>query len=296
MPYCSIDEAFPDTAQESGSIARKEERKRAKKCGGPALAFLKGMDEDAGKYDLDPDRQNLKPLPPSEKLVGSEGFVAEQNSQWKPKKETESEEEIKELVKNLVGQRVDDIIGQKGRNTMPRNLPKTTELPDRTKTMYGEKVPSYFGKSESDYEASNVKENKKSEGFADFSKSLNDNPGYQLGQADFLGSFGAVGVNKASGKATLTTPSVNDAWKPLTPSGARSSFFEYLPSPGGQAIAESTLFSKDEKETLLKKLDLLFARLEDLESKRNEYAHAEISLFVFSGLFLLFGIESLRKM
>ena len=111
-----------------------------------------------------------------------------------------------------------------------------------------------------------------------------------------MGSFGAVGLEKSAGKSTLTTPSVNDAWKPLTPSGARTSFFELLPSPGGEQISSSySSFSKDEKETLLKKIDTLFAKLEDLESQRNEYAHAEITLFVLSGLFLLYGIESLKK-
>ena len=43
--YSEIDEAFPDTALQSGRIARKEERKRAKQCKGPALAFLKGQGE-----------------------------------------------------------------------------------------------------------------------------------------------------------------------------------------------------------------------------------------------------------
>ena len=54
-------------------------------------------------------------------------------------------------------------------------------------------------------------------------------------------------------------------------------------------------FSRDEKAALLNKLDTLFARLEELESKRNEYAHMEISMFILSGLFLMFGLETVRK-
>jgi hypothetical protein len=239
MPFCSIDEAFPDTG--ARSAARKEERKKARKCGGPALTFLKGIDSDA----VDPDRQTERPTPPPESMKGSaEGFVATNSSS-----------------NDLIHREVNDVIGQ-GKQQSSGN---------------------YFGKSLSDIE-----------GYADFSSSLNDNPGYQVMPADFLGSFGAVGADKASGKMALATPSVNDAWKPLTPSGAKTSFFEYLPAPGGQSV-ESSLFSREEKETLLKKLDTLFAKLEDIESKHNEYAHTEITLFVLSGLFLLYGIEAMKK-
>jgi hypothetical protein len=283
-----LHEAFPDTAAESGRVARKEERAKAKRCDGPALKFLKASD---------PDRQSLVPLPPVERMKGSEGFMAEkgvlsqgfvaqdsQNAQWTPLKVTDVDEKDRELVKNLIGQQVDDVIGQKSRFTLPRAAESASQLPDLKKTMYGGAVPNYFGKSSGD-----------TEGYADFSSSLSDNPGYQLQGADFLGSFGAVGLDKAGGRALLATPSVNDAWKPMTPSGARTSFFDELPVPGGLPTGGGDSFSRDEKESLLKKLDTLFARLEDLESKRNEYAHAEVTLFILSGLFLMFGIETVRK-
>jgi hypothetical protein len=243
MPFCSIDEAFPDTTMRQGRIARKEERKRAEKCGGPALAFLKGIERDNSP---DPDRKAEKPLPPPEAMNP---------------KQREGFSEMNSVSKDLLTKKVNDVIGQE--------------------------KDSYFGNSA------------ESEGYADFTNSLSDNPGYQVLPADFLGTFGAVGANKASGKAVLTTPSVNDAWKPLTPSGARTSFFEYLPPQGGGgqdvASSESTFFNREDKEALLKKIDTLFAKLEDLESKHNEYAHTEITLFVLSGLFLLYGIESLKK-
>jgi hypothetical protein len=86
-------------------------------------------------------------------------------------------------------------------------------------------------------------------------------------------------------------PSLNDNWKPLSPGGAQTSFFDTYPA----AAQANTSFSKEEKETLLKKLDTLFARLEELETKRNEYAHAEVTLFILSGLFLMFGLETMRK-
>lgn len=287
MPYCSIDEAFPDTATQSGVSARKEERKKAKRCGGPALKFLKGQDSSEDLLeDVDPDRPANRPLPPAEKLIGSdisEGFAGDQdpsNTKWIPKREMDNEDD------DLSNQHVKDVIGQKSRNTLPRAVEKSSELPDPKKTMFGKKVPSYFGKSMDDVEK-----------FADFNPSLSDKRGYEVMPADFIGSFGLKGVDKASGKGGLPIPSVKDAWKPLTPVGGDTSFFDSLPSPGGYQMPElSSFFSKEDKESILKKLDTLFARLEDLESNRNEYAHTEISLFILSGLFLMFGLESVRKM
>jgi hypothetical protein len=289
MAGCSIDEAFPDIATESGRVARKEERKKARRCGGPALAFLKAGGEGNPIDDLDPDRQHLTPLPPAERL---EGFASDQipsNKQWIPKKTTPAEEAEEESVANLLGQRVNDVIGQKSRSTLPKAIESSTQLPDPKKNFLGEPVPNYFGKS---LESA-------AEGFADFSASLTDNPGYTLTQnggpnADFLGTFAASNLNKASGVATLTTPSINDAWKPLMSNGSRSSFFEHLPFPSNQPTTSDS-FNRDDKEALIKKIDTLFARLEDLESKRNENAHIEVSMFILSGLFLIYGIDSLRR-
>lgn len=295
MSGCSLHEAFPDTAAQSGRTASKEERKKAKRCGGPALKFLKAADGDLSPSVPDPDRQSFRVTPPVPAMKKSEGFVnttkvdqKPSNIEFLPLKISETEEQERELVKNLVGQRVDDVIGQKSRTTLPRAVEASNQLPDPAKDIYGFPVPSYFGKSGDEG----------GEGFADFSASLSDNPGYQLTPADFLGSFAAAGLDKATGKATLTTPSANDAWKPLTPTGARSSFFDVLPSPGGEEIRGSGIggaFTRDEKDTLLKQLDTLFARLEELESKRNEYAHVEVSMFILSGLFLMFGLETIRK-
>jgi hypothetical protein len=256
MSGCSLHDAFPDTATQSGKVARKEERKKAMACKGPALAFLKGADMP------DPDRPAERPYPPPAKLQGAEEYT--------------------------------DVIGTKPAPTGPTPSPAkaipASQLPDSKKDFYGNKIANYFGKSETD------------EGFADYSKSRTDNPGYNL-QPDFLGSFGAVGLEKSAGKPLLETPSINDAWKSLTPSGTRTSFFTELTQPrgGGEEWLPPRnegqgAFSTGEKESLLKKLDVLFARLEDLESRKNEYAHTEMTMFILSGLFLLFGIESIRKL
>ncbi len=288
MSGCSIDEAFPDTAFSSGYVARKEERKKAKNCKGPALAFLKAGGE-GNNIGEDPDRHGYKVKAIPESIQrGQESFSnysdeSPSNTKWIPKRTNETEDEE---IKNLVGQRVDDVIGQKSRKTLPRAIEAAGDLPDPKKDMFGNKTPSYFGKSLDD-------------SFADYSSSLNDNPGYILTApgADFLGSFGAVGgLSGATGKPVLATPSVNDAWKPLTPSGARSSFFELLPPPGGEMPSSSnSLFSREDREALLRKLDTLFARLEALESRKNENGQMEVSLFILSGLFLMYGLDVIRR-
>ena len=307
MSGCSLHEAFPDTAKQSGQTARKEERAKAKRCPGPALSFLKAGGED--NPILDPDRQHMSPLPPSEKLQGMEafttqkaieGYVKKANSSlnegfssqdndsedYRPIRVSDADRNDRELVKNLTGQRVDDVIGQKSRKSLPRSAMSPAQVPDSSHTQYGSPVPSYFGKGLAD---------KASEGWADYSNSMADNPGYQIQGADFAGSFGKSGLDNATGKS-LPTPSISNTWKPLTPSGVNTIFFDELPASASASAAVGGVFSRDEKQSLLNKLDTLFARLEELESKRNEYAHAEVTMFILSGLVLMFGLETVRKL
>jgi hypothetical protein len=52
---------------------------------------------------------------------------------------------------------------------------------------------------------------------------------------------------------------------------------------------------RNDQELLHRKIDTLFARLESMECQNSEFASTEIALFILSGLFLLFGLETLRK-
>jgi len=250
MEGCSLHDAFPDaggTTRSAGRSARREERRRAETCGGPALAFLK-----AQAADVDPDRQTQKKLPPAEKLgAAGAGF-----------RETDGfHDGGGEGGGDLAAQQVNDVIG-------------------RVKAKATSQTPDYFGKAPVD-------------AYADFSPSPKDNPGYLLGagQADFLGSFAAPGLGKAGGEATLATPMTNNAWKPMS-SGA------WTGSAAGSATGQGTntsFLNSEDHATMVKKLDILFARLEDLESRENVNGHIEVTMFILSGLFLLFGIETLRK-
>lgn len=284
MSGCSLHEAFPDTATRSGQKARRDERARAKKCQSPALAFLKAT----GDVDLDPDRQALVPLTPAEKLTRADEFAKQKliqgfssSTSAEPQYVGANESYAGQIMSGdpaaVMGKKVNDVIGSgSASGRAPAAATSASQLPDITRSQDGTPVPSYFGKSEN-------------QGFADFSKSLTDNTGYQIPGADFLGSFRQSGLDKPSGEQNLPIPNINSVWKPITPSGTNTSFFD----SSGQR--DDSIFSRDEKESLLSKLDTLFARLEDLESKKNEYSHVEVSIFILSGLFLLFGLETVRK-
>lgn len=287
MAGCSLTEAFPDITEESGKIARKEERKKAKACKGPALAFLQSQDQGP-----DPDRQAERPPPPPDASLASKDFLQKKAlshgdqkdsyADFKPIRIKGSEDDDKALSNAMLGERVNDVIGQKGRS-LPRGT-SAIQITDPGKTMYGEPVPSYFGK------------NNDTDSFADFSKLAGDNPGYQLEGSDFMTAFSGKGVDKAAGGAgtNMEPASLDNVWKPLAPRGLVPTA-STAPAANGLGYPHDPSFNNEEKQTLLRKLDVLFARLEELESKRNDYAHSEVALFILSGLFLMFGMETMRK-
>jgi hypothetical protein len=282
MAYCSIDEAFPDPTDTGnpGRVARKEERRRAKTCKGPALAFLKA-DGDTG---VDVDRQQYTPKHPAELLTRN---MKPMQMGWDSEKEgfTNSKESGV------------DVIGSQASESIP--LRKPTDLPKLSA-----EAPSYFGagldgpRDMSSAPSIAPRTPSGIEQFADYSSLQNYNPGYQL-HPDFNGTFNAGGAGKAAGVLTAA-PSLKDAWKPLTESGANTSFFEKLPWPGGRSHTrergdEMSGMTREEKEMLVKRIDLLFAKLERLEGARNENATTEVALFVLSGLFLMFGMDVVRR-
>jgi hypothetical protein len=210
MVGCSLKDAFPDNTEKAGKVARKEERKKAAICKGPALSFLKG-----GENPPDPDRPAEPIAPPPEKMASNA-------------------------------------------------------------TSASQPVNQYFGKGETD------------EAFADFSPSVDQNPGYKL-QPDFLASFQEAGLGKASGIPAKDT----NQWSSLLGEGSQTNKHK----PWGRTRDERTRddTGRDDQELLHKKIDTLFARLESMECQNSEFASTEIALFILSGLFLLFGLETLRK-
>lgn len=223
MEYCSLESAFGPSNQE----ARRQERRKAKRCKGPALSFV----EPTGADLPDPDRPSV---------IRQEALPAMNPSTGLREHTT---------IESFEG------------------YPPTAQIQNP--------APSFFGKDPA-------------EKFSNFSHVIGDAKEYQL-QPDFMDAFREVGtLNGAGATASLPTPSVRDIWKPLTPSGARSAFFEALPPPGGEYPANSSTL---ETNTLHSKLDKIFARLEELEMHQSVdtgNSQTEVLLFIMSGIFVLF--------
>ena len=301
MEYCSIDDAFPPIGggpanpgcrdNKAGSIARKEERKKAKRCKGPPLTFLEG----SGDVPLtDPDRPALIPLPDTPPMNPRTGLIQHAPVDAPPAEPFEdmTPEPQSELRASFRSEQP-----QPKLQAIYNKLPNVADIPGPNKPLKG-KLPSYFGANYDDNTTGSKRltyqsDDSVEEGFANFTNVIGDDPGYRL-SPDFTSAFAGKGVNKASGVEVLPIPSVNNVWKPLTPSGANTSFFDRLPSPGGDIPIGQVSTSYD-KEELFRKLDSIYARLDDLEVRRGENAQTETLLFIMSGIFVLFSMDLLVK-
>lgn len=284
MEYCSYEDAFPQLGpsstgcadQKASYAARKEERKKAKKCKGPPLTFL----------DLDPDRpavQRVPEVPPMNEMTGLREHAPVDAPQKEP---------FQDVPYDLTSQRQPDDAGQIMRNTLP-NVKGQNQLPK------GPKTPSYFGASgdiDEGFQGTfglkqpNLKVVGQNPPYTDV---IGNDDGYRL-YPDFKAAFDRVsGAGQAAGRSLAAIPSVVNEWKPLTPSGAKTSFFDELPPPGGQYPRGTDIVQ--DTTTISKKLDMLFSRLDDLESRRGENTQTEILLFVMSGLFVLFGMDIVTR-
>ena len=288
MEYCSLDDAFPAIGggpassgckgNKSGDIARKEERKKAKRCKGPPLTFLEG----SGDVPLtDPDRPALIRLPetpPINKATGMFQHAPVDAPQREAFEDMSPEPQAEKRASFRSEKPLEDL------QAIYNKLPDVSSIAGPNKSIKNV-LPSYFG--------ANYDDDAVEEGFANFTNIIGDDPAYRL-SPDFASAFSGKGANKASGTDVLPIPSVKNVWKPLTPSGANTSFYAKLPSPGGD-IPIGQVPNHSEKEELFKKLDSIYARLDDLEIRRGENAQTETLLFIMSGIFVLFSMDLLVK-
>jgi hypothetical protein len=269
MNYCALDDAFQTigsapspgcTTDYATKAARKEERRKARRCKGPLATYL-----DVG--DKDPDRQQLNKLPDVPAMNPATGL----------RQHVPADAPVGSL-EPFVPRNDDDLQGDYVRAELPiagLNVPGTTE---QQKSCPGRK--KWFG-ADADGEA-----------FADY---VPDVQNYRL-QPDFLTAFEHAGVAKAGSTSSLPNPSVNMFWKPLTPSGAQTSFIEHLPPPGGQYYNPPThLNGETSNEDIMKKLDKLWARLDDMSTSSPEQVTSELLMFISSGIFVLFMMDLLVK-
>jgi len=170
-------------------------------------------------------------------------------------------------------------------------LPKASCLFSDTGT------PNYFGKwTEDDVE----------ETFSSFNPSPKDDANYRL-YPDFTKGDVLKGAAKAAGQ-TLPEPPLNDQWKPMTNAASYTAYEsaeseepKILQKPQWNKMPEDTAGpvgvndSIKGNDALLKRIDELMGRLDQMEKKQVKDSQTEILMFVGTGLFILVSFELLTR-
>lgn len=296
MQYCSLDDAFqelgsapsPGCGQEetnAAKAARKEERRKARRCRGPPAGFL-----DLNK---DPDRQHVNKLPDVPAMnpmtgVREYGGVSEAFEPAPLSEDAYMNAEANQWLHSKDQKKYPSDSGDPSYDKDPMHAFVQSE--EREHVMVVPVNGSQTAQKKKFFGASGPDE----EFFADYHPDQKD---YKL-QPDFLQAFEEAGVARAGATAAgLPTPSVNQFWKPLTPAGAQTSFVEHLPPPGGEQVVSCRrrLREDPEMEEVMRRMDTLFARLDDMNQASPEQVTSELLMFISSGVFVLFIMDLLVK-
>jgi hypothetical protein len=150
----------------------------------------------------------------------------------------------------------------------------------QTKDSYGHSISSYFGKSETD------------ESHSQFSPSVQDKTGYILHSVFPAKLSVAPGLDTAAGSSLPLSANANNAWKPMSSSGQETAFFKEKETQRDRYDSDDL---REEHALLRRQIDTLFARLESMEHRRGEFSHSELGLFILTGLFVMFGLDRVRR-
>jgi len=321
MNYCSLEDAFQGTPgraeDDAARQARKEERRKARRCKGPAATYLE-LDKDAvyskdskdAVYSKDPDRQHLNPLPDVPAMNPQTGLTEHAPVTASPLYEPFQTEGMAGHPKHPGSNTPEyhkDMLEEYSKSEVSQHymtIPLNGGSTMTKKNFFGASVPV-------------------EEAFADYAPDAGD---YRL-QPDFTNAFQPATSNqRANASAVLPIPSVSQSWKPITPSGAQTAFIEHLPPPGGRyysqassgngrslggygtkkalgtyshanANGKSLGDSGQERsmEDVMRKLDQLYARLEEMNHSTPEQLTSEMLMFISSGIFVLFLMDLMVK-
>jgi hypothetical protein len=277
MNYSSLEDAYGllgnNGIAEANRQAKKEERRKAKRCKGPQLTFL---DPSKGPL-LDPDRQQMErtpiipPMNPATGLREHTPVTAPQGSLEPFASREQQDDPVRQRQFELQQRTDDDEEGDEVRNTLPSPKQLVNVQPSS----------SFFGKDPTADEP--------------FSNYQPDAKNYLM-EPSFSSVFNGKPVEgntpPEGSPATLPIPSVRDVWKPLTPGGANTSYFDTLPRPGGQYPKPLGLSN----ESLSRKIDTIMERLDFMNKGPSpEQNQTDILLFVSSGIFILFMMDLLVR-
>jgi len=282
MNYCSLEDAYgapgSDPMSQSNAIAKKEERKKAKRCKGPPLTFL-GLDKD-------PDRQHLEKtpdVPAMNTATGLREHVPVGASQGYEPFAARIGTGIQDVLspKHSLDEWLPRTDGDPKGDAVRDTLPKLNAAAVQTTPKQTSKLFKNFG---ADPEA---------DSFADY---MPDAKNYLMEPSDQGAAFYQnpdTGDGTVSA-ATLPIPSVMDVWKPMTPAGSDTAYFQSLPRPGGTYPKADG----NSHESLSRKIDTIMSRLDDMKRGHMispDQSQTDVLLFVSSGIFVLFMMDLLVR-
>jgi len=351
MNGCSLDAAFPSlygppapgcSSDVASKEARKEERRKAKKCKGPQLEFLNwGQGQNVpdgvgGESAKDPDRQHIERTPAVPPMNGATG-LRQHAPVTAPQGETEPFEDVigngtgfsppngRAILGSEASQATQAYDSQRTRIKVVEESPRNDGNPDgdwargsltitpgQTEQPIGRVPRARFFGAEPGQTGGTGATDSSLENFADYKPNARN---YLL-EPDFRTAFESNGVGRAGSGASagvesllkgggqgLPVPSVSDYWKPISKFGSsNSAIFESLPAPGGRYKggqvdgADSSEGASVNNTVVMKKLDEIFARLDDLQRGGSaEQGQMEVLMFISSGIFLLFAMDLLLR-
>jgi len=281
MDGCSLADAFPTGALASAGCldtktadeSRRQEKKRARKCRGPAQTYLNSGMNNVGAVDPDRLIKRMEAVPTLNEETGL--------TQHEP-----------------VTQQYESFVGG------------MDSLPDISSRATGKKcdTPSFFGADPND----GISSGRLREGFtsvAPYVDIIGEDESYRL-KPDFSETFDMKGVQKAGGASSdgeqqsyltptkmtasgnLPYPNLDTFWKENGLTGGQSSFFSQLKNPSGQPQRDGDNHEQLSKsQEVLHKLDRIFARLDDMDSMKSENSQTEVLLFILTGLGVIFLMD-----
>ena len=124
---------------------------------------------------------------------------------------------------------------------------------------------------------------------------IGDDSGYKL-SPDFTQTFNLSGKEKATNKSIVEGDvNTNISWKPMMAGGAPTAFYQSISRKKDTTAKTVRNENTESNHDVIKNIDKILARLDDLENRKSENAQTEVVLFVMSGLFIMFSMDLLVR-
>lgn len=288
MDLCNLDEAFGLISAASPSCSgtsattesRRNDRKKAKKCRGPQQTYLESDTSFLGASTTDPDRPSTKRLEPVPVLNKNTGLRehAPVDQQWD-----------------------EGFVGDSGKGDLAdiMKIAKGNNMLER-----GDNA-SYFGASPNESPGSALP-GKKKEGFEDSAapyvvgSGSNDtilNHDYTNDTKAWLEARKSNGLkNTGVSRYGVLSPELDGLETPELPPPETSFDWQKAGLRGyekkAKPKADNTNNTNDvSRQEILKKMDMILGRLDDMQYINQENAQKEVLLFIMTGLGVLFVMD-----